>query len=132
MAPSESHTTHTSKGALCLPLTSHLMEPPEWVAHLEWAFVESVSLSHLRSTLAKSAFRTLKDSYIQRKTLFKGCSESNASYCIMLTRNVRGGCWWYSSRGRTFPPIFWYILLPCDRWQQRGYLTKWYLTWKCI
>ena len=25
-----------------------------------------------------------------------------------------------------------YILLPCDRWQQRGSLIKWHLTWKCI
>jgi len=31
----------------------------------------------------------------------------------------------------TFPSIFHYILLLCDRWQQRGSLTKWHLTWKC-
>ena len=41
------------------------------------------------------------------------------------------GCW-YGSRGWTFPPIFHSVLLPCDRWQQRGSLTKWRLTWKCI
>ena len=31
-----------------------------------------------------------------------------------------------------FPPIFHYILLPCDRWQQRGSVTKWHLTRKCV
>ena len=25
-----------------------------------------------------------------------------------------------------------YILLPCDRWQQKGSLTEWHLTWKCV
>ena len=29
-------------------------------------------------------------------------------------------------------PVFHYILLPCDRWQQRVSLTKWHLTQKCI
>ena len=41
-------------------------------------------------------------------------------------------CWWYGSRGWSFPPIFHYIWLPCDRWQQRGTLTEWHLTWKYI
>jgi len=40
--------------------------------------------------------------------------------------------WWYGSRGWTVCPIFHYILLLCDRWQQRGSLTKWCLTWECI
>ena len=31
------------------------------------------------------------------------------------------------SRGWTFPPIFCYMLLPFDRWQQRSRLTKWHL-----
>ena len=31
----------------------------------------------------------------------------------------------------TFPPIFHYVILPCNRWQQRGSLTKWGLMWKC-
>ena len=35
------------------------------------------------------------------------------------------------SRGWIFPTIFHYMLLPCDRWQQMGSLTKWCLTWKC-
>ena len=37
---------------------------------------------------------------------------------------------WYSSRGWSSPMIFHYILLLCDRRQQRGSLTKWCLTWK--
>ena len=41
-------------------------------------------------------------------------------------------CWWYASRGWTFPPKSYYMLWPCNRWQQRGTLTKWHLTWKCI
>jgi len=28
--------------------------------------------------------------------------------------------------------VFYYILLLCDRWQQKGSLTKWHLAWKCI
>jgi len=61
-----------------------------------------------------------------------GCSKSNASYFIMLAHNIRGRCWWYGSRSWTFSPIFHFILLPWDRWQQRGRLTKWGLTWKCV
>lgn len=61
---------------------------------------------------------------------YTGSSESNASYFI-LAHDTRGGCW-YDSRGWTFPPILHYILLPHDSCQQRGTLTKWYLTWKCI
>ena len=37
--------------------------------------------------------------------MYKGCSESNAFYFVMLASNVRGGCQWYGSRGRTFPPV---------------------------
>ena len=50
----------------------------------------------------------------------------------MLAHNVTGRCWWYGSRCWTFPPIFPYILLPWDKWQQRNSLTKWSLMWKCI
>ena len=63
---------------------------------------------------------------------YKGCSKSNASSFIMLAHNVRRGCWWYGSRGWTFPPISHYILLPWNRWQQKGSLTKWHLTWKGV
>ena len=63
---------------------------------------------------------------------YKGCSKSNASYIILLAHNIIGGCWWYNSRSWTFPPIFHSILSSCDRWQQRGSLTEWHLTWKCV
>jgi len=63
-------------------------------------------------------------------TVYKECSKSNV-YFIMLARDIRGRWWWCGSRGGIFPPIFHSILLPSDRWQQRGSLTKWNLTWKC-
>ena len=53
---------------------------------------------------------------------YKGCSESDASNFMMLAYDIRGRCRWYGSRGCTFPPIFHYMLLLCDRWQQRGSL----------
>ena len=56
--------------------------------------------------------------------IHKGFFESNNSYFMMLAHDSRGGCWWYGSRGWTFPTIFCYMLLLCDRWQ------VWYLTWK--
>ena len=61
---------------------------------------------------------------------YKGCFKSIASYFIMLAHRCR--CWWYGSRSWTFPPMFHYILLPCDRWQQRNNLTKWHLIWKYV
>jgi len=33
---------------------------------------------------------------------YESCSESNASYFIILARDIKGGCWWYGSRGWTF------------------------------
>jgi len=69
---------------------------------------------------------------LSQQVNYKGCSESNASCFMMLAHDMRGGYRWYGSRGWTFPPVFLYILLLCDRWQQRGSLTKWYLTWKCV
>ena len=66
---------------------------------------------------------------LSQQVNYKGCSESNASCFMMLAHDMRGGYRWYGSRGWTFPPVFLYILLLCDRWQQRGSLTKWYLTW---
>jgi len=62
----------------------------------------------------------------------KGCSGNNASHYVLLASDIRGGCWWYSSRGWTFLPVSRYMLLPCDRWQQKGSLTKWDLTWKGV
>jgi len=63
---------------------------------------------------------------------YKGCTESIAPCFIMLMYNSRSECWWHGSRSRTFAPIIHYILLRCDRWQQRGSLTQWHLTWKCV
>jgi len=63
---------------------------------------------------------------------YEVCVKGNASYVIMLAHDVRGRCWCYSSSGWTFPSVFHYILLLCDRWHQRGSLTKWRLTWKCV
>ena len=55
---------------------------------------------------------------------YEGCSESNASYFIILADNIRSRCWWYGSRGWTLSPIFHCIFLVCDRWLQRGRLTE--------
>jgi len=38
-----------------------------------------------------------------RHLIYKGCPKINASYFVMLDHDVRGGCWWYGSRGWTFP-----------------------------
>jgi len=46
--------------------------------------------------------------------------------------SIRGRYWCYDSRCWTFSRIFHYVLLPCNRWQHRGSLTKWYLMWKCV
>ena len=62
--------------------------------------------------------------------LCENCFRSNAS-CFMSAHNIRGRWWWYGSRGWTFLPMFCYILLPFDTWQQKDSLTKWHLTWKC-
>ena len=66
--------------------------------------------------------------------MYKGCSESNASYFITLVHSVRDRYLWYDGRGWTFPPVFCYILLLFDRSQQKGslILTEWCLTWKSI
>ena len=63
---------------------------------------------------------------------YEGCSESNASYIIMLAHDIRGGCWWYGNRGWIFSLVFCYTLLLCDSWHQRGSLTEWCLAWKCV
>ena len=44
--------------------------------------------------------------------IYKGCSKSNAFYFMMSAHDIRGRWWWYGSRGTTFPPISFYILLP--------------------
>ena len=64
------------------------------------------------------------------KRICEGCSKSNASYFVMLIHDNRGRWRWYSSKRWTFLPIFPYILLPCNGWQQRSSLTE-CLAWKC-
>jgi len=54
----------------------------------------------------------------------KGCSESNASYFILLAQNTRCRWWCYGSGSWAIPPIFNYILLPHDTWQKWGILTS--------
>ena len=44
--------------------------------------------------------------------LYQGCPENNVSYFIMVAHKFKDRCWWYDSRGWTFPPIFYYIWLP--------------------
>jgi len=85
------------------------------------------------SSAALTTIKAVWNRYCFMKHLevnFKGCSESNAFYFIMLAPDATGGCWWYGSTGQTFSPISRSMLLPCDRWQQRGTLTQWCLTWK--
>ena len=64
--------------------------------------------------------------------IYKSSSKSNASiFFFMLTCHVRERCWWYDSRDWTLLQELHYVFLLCDRWQQRGSLTKWHLKWQC-
>jgi len=106
---------HEWKG--CVKAHSDLMQPslhPMWLTH------RSISDCYRLS------------SYTELWYLYKVCSESNASYFMMLAHDVRGGCWWCGSRGWTFLSMSHYVLLPCDSWQQRGSLTGWCPTRKCV
>jgi len=85
----------------------------------------------LTSAICRSACQSPELRRVQKQLLYEGCSRSNDSYFIMLDHNIRGGCRLCDSRDWTFPPVFPYLLLLCDRWQQRDSLTKWCLTWKC-
>jgi len=69
--------------------------------------------------------------YLMLEDIYNGCSKSNATSFSHVDPKHQGGCWWYDSRGQTSSPIFHCMLLLCDRWQQRGSLTQWCLTWKC-
>jgi len=107
-------------------------------AHVRWIDTSTPNLPwRTNSTKIYAMISSIKSViphiYIHTHTqTHEGHSEINASYFIMVAHNVRGECWWYGSRGWTFPPIFPYILLPCDRWHQRGNLTKRRLIWKCV
>jgi len=50
----------------------------------------------------------------------------------MFTHGVKSEYCQYGSRSRISSLIFRYILVLCHRWQQRGSLTEWCLTWKCV
>lgn len=69
---------------------------------------------------------------------YMSCSKSNGSQTVLWAHKMRGRCWWYGNRVWTFSQTFHYILLLCDRWQQRGSLTKWQwsayraIVWNCI
>lgn len=63
---------------------------------------------------------------------YGGCSEGNTFYVTVLAHDIRGGYWWYGNRGWTFPPLLRSMLLLYDRRQQRGSVTTWHLTWKCV
>ena len=47
-----------------------------------------------------------------KEWIYTSCSEGNASSFVMLAHGVRGRWRRLGSRGRTFPPILCYILLP--------------------
>ena len=64
--------------------------------------------------------------------IYEGCPKSNAFYLFCWPTNIRHRCWCNSSRCWTFPPTSHYMLLWCDREQQRGTLTQWHLTSKCV
>lgn len=59
-----------------------------------------------------------------RSYICRAYSKRNVSYFVMLAHNIRGEYLWYDSRDWTFPPIFGYIMLSYDRWQQKGSITK--------
>ena len=59
--------------------------------------------------------------------LDEDCSKTNVSYFITLAHGIRGRCWWYGSRGRTFPLIFCDILL-----LQRCVMQKQWHPWTFI
>jgi len=113
-----------------------------WSPHAEWKETGSCETSTLQREKGKTPANPVigkGNHFIESeeclggfKATYKGCSESNDSHFITLVHNARGRCWQYGNRGWTFPPIFHYILLPCDRWQQRGTVTEWHLIWECV
>jgi len=64
-------------------------------------------------------------------TACKRCCKSIASCYTCINHDFRDRGWWYDSKGRATHPIHYYNVLPCDRWQQRGSLTKWHLKQRC-
>jgi len=73
---------------------------------------------YISETEGRSATQCLEESYLILSpssellwvsdhnfysSFYEGCSESNASCFMMLAHSIRGWCWWYGSRGWTFP-----------------------------
>ena len=51
----------------------------------------------------------------------------NVSYFVMLSHNIKGGCWWYGRSGWTFPPIthnFFFALLQIAADRQSGKMAS--------
>ena len=72
---------------------------------------------------------SFKPAFTERANRAQGVSWRS---CVIQTtvtapHDITGGCWWDGSRGWTFPQIFHYMLLLCDRWQQRGSMLVQYV-----
>jgi len=98
----------------------------------------SCSRSKIHVTTKKTFLTEIGDFWavtymnVHQEWIHEGCSRSIIPYFIMSAHNIRGKCWWYDSIDWIFLPIFHYISLLCDKWQQRGNLKKRSLTWKYI
>lgn len=93
----------------CYPYTN-LLHPKEQKKEFALKGCQLLGFSYFstsKSSLDPDWVQSLRPrTYIA--SLYKGCSESNASYFIMSAHGVRGGCRQYGSRGWTFPPVFHY------------------------
>ena len=72
---------------------------------LKWGCGLSTCIQVLIQTIL---LRYLTTSYvIIYRSIYEGCSKSNASYFIMVAHNTRGRCLWHiSSGGWIFPSVF--------------------------
>ena len=69
--------------------------------------------------------------WVVTRAIYEGRSEINASYFIMLAHDVRGNV--IDMAVEVEPSHQYSVKFHCRAtWQQRGSLTKWRLTWKCI
>lgn len=83
-----------------------------------------------RAAESSSALKQIKLSYMAGNLTIKravtekkreSCFKSYASYFFTLTYDARGKCWWYGIEIEIEPlHQHCYILLLCERWQQRG------------
>ena len=69
---------------------------------LFYIFLTDMWYKHLCIKTGVKKFLHLWNCQHIRKVLYEDCSESNASYFIKLSLDIRGSCWWYGSRGWTF------------------------------